>query len=215
MKIALFALVGALAGLPLKAYTGRLVRERETEPRVHRMLCGRLAALAWIALSSLGPALIAAALPAVPMVRLIQYALMFFAILCLSAVDIAVRCIPNALLMAILLAFLGGNVALGDFGNILSGLLGAVVATVVFLFPSRMGMNIGWGDIKYAAVIGLCFGLAGLLQVTLVMGLALAVYAAYLLLTKRGNLFTTAAMGPYLSLGAMTTMVFPVLQKMF
>ena len=213
MKTALFALAGALAGLPLMALSARLVRMRETTPRVHRMFSGRLAALAWIAVSALGPALIAAALAAAPMVRLIQYALMFFVILCLSAVDIAVRRIPNPLLAALLLLFLIGSAATGDFKSILSGLLGAAIATAVFLFPSKLGMNIGWGDIKYAAVIGLCFGLTGFLQVTLVMALGLAVYAVYLHITRTGNLFTSAAIGPYLSLGVMTAMVFPVLQN--
>jgi len=213
MTIALFALCGALLALPVRALAGKLVRTREAGAERGRMFCGKHAVPVWIAVSALGPALIAAALPAAGMVRLIQYALVFFVILCLSAVDVTVRRIPNVLLALLVAIFLVGDAVTGGFTNLKSGLLGAVIAVAVFIIPSKMGLNIGWGDVKYAAVIGLCFGLAGFLQVTLVMALALAAYAAYLRATKKGNLYSSAAMGPYLSLGVMTAMVFPVLQN--
>lgn len=214
MAIPIFALVGGLMALPARALAKKLVRDRQGEPCESRMLCGMYSAEAWVAVSILGWALIAAANQTAGMVRLIQFVCVFEIMLCLSAVDFVTRRIPNELLAALLLVFVIGTAAEGGTAGttLTSKLLGALIASVVFILPSKMGMNIGWGDIKYATVIGLGVGLAGFLQVTAVMALALGAYAVYLYLARRGTVKSFAAMGPYLSLGVMSTLVFPVLQ---
>lgn len=215
MWIPIFAAAGALCAIPTRTLARRLINNRTEEPSTSRILCGRLSLGLWVGICMLGWSLIAAVLQEAGMVRLIQSVLVFQIILCLSAVDIVIRRIPNELLLALLLAYAIGHTINAGWSGFTSNLLGAAVAAVVFILPSKLGMIIGWGDVKYAVVLGFCFGLTGILQVMLVMGVTLGFYAAYLYLSRRGNLKSTSAMGPYISLGAMATMVFPVLHTIF
>jgi Flp pilus assembly protein protease CpaA len=107
--------------------------------------------------------------------------------------------------------FLASRLTEGGFTGIKSNLFGAILASVVFLVPSRLGLSIGWGDVKYAFVAGLCFGLLSFVQIMLVAAAGLGVYAVYLYATKKGTLKSSAAMGPYISLGVVATMLFPIL----
>lgn len=215
MPILLFALAGAICSVPIRLLTRRLVAARGGRPDESRLLSGMLSAALFTALGALGFALISVVIPMTDIVRLIQFLLVFLILLSLSAVDIVVRRIPNELLLALILLYALGHTLNAGWSGITTNLMGAAVAAILFTFPARLGLQIGWGDIKYAVVIGFCFGLAGLLQVTLVMGLGLGLYAAYLYISRRGGLFTSAAIGPYLSLGAVATMVFPVFTTIF
>lgn len=215
MPILLFALAGAICAIPVRLLTRRLVAVRGGRPDESRLLGGRLSAALFPALGALGFALISAVIPMADMVRLIQFLLVFLILLSLSAVDIVVRRIPNELLLALILVYALGHTLGAGWSGIPTNLLGAAIAAILFTFPARLGLQIGWGDIKYAVVIGFCFGLSGLLQVTMVMGLGLGLYAAYLYISRKGGLFTSAAIGPYLSLGAVATMVFPVFTTIF
>ncbi|MEL7602255.1 MAG: prepilin peptidase [Bacillota bacterium] len=215
MLILLFALAGAICSVPIRLLTRQLVAARGGRPDESRLLSGVLSAALFTALGALGFALLSAVIPMTDIVRLIQFLLVFLILLSLSAVDIVVRRIPNELLLALILVYALGHTLNVGWSGITTNLLGAAIAAILFTLPARLGLQIGWGDIKYAVVIGFCFGLAGLLQVTLVMGLGLGLYAAYLYISRRGGLFTSAAIGPYLSLGAVATMVFPVFTTIF
>lgn len=211
MTIPVFAVIGALVALPARSLSQKLIRDRQGEPCVSRMLCGTHSAAGWAVISMLGWALIAAANREAGMVRLIQFVCVFELMLCLSAVDILIRRIPNELLLALLSVFVIGGIAGGTL-QFKSNLLGALIAAAAFTLPSKMGVNIGWGDVKYAAVIGFGLGLIGFLQVTAVMAITLGIYTVYLYVTRRGSIKSFAAIGPYLSLGAVSALVFPVLQ---
>ena len=216
MLILLFALAGAICAIPVRLLTRRLVAVRGGHPDEARLLCGRLSAVLFMALGSLGFSLISVVIPMTDMVRLIQFLLVFLILLSLSVVDIVIRRIPNELLLALILTYALGHSLDAGWSGITTNLLGAAIAAVLFTLPTRMGLfPIGWGDVKYAVVIGFCFGLLGLLQVTMVMGLGLGLYTAYLYISRRGGLFTSAAIGPYLSAGAVATMVFPVFTTIF
>ena len=215
MWIPILAAAGALCAIPTRILARRLIHNRTEEQSTSRILYGRLSLGVWMGICMLAWSLIAAVLQGAGMVRLIQSVLVFQIILCLSAVDIVIRRIPNELLLALLLAYAAGHTVSPGWSSFTSNLLGAVIAAAVFILPSKLGMNIGWGDVKYATVIGFCFGLTGILQVMLVTGVSLGFYAVYLYWSRRGNLKSTAAMGPYISLGAMATMVFPVLHTIF
>ncbi len=215
MWIPIFAAAGALCAIPTRTLARRLINNRTEEQSTSRILYGRLSLGLWMGICTLAWSLIAAMTQEAGMVRLIQSVLVFQIILCLSAVDIVIRRIPNELLLALLLAYAAGHTVSPGWSGFTSNLLGAAVAAAVFMLPSKLGMIIGWGDVKYAVVIGFCFGLTGILQVMLVMGLSLGVYTAYLYLSRRGSVKSTAAMGPYISLGAMATMVFPVYHTIF
>lgn len=216
MPMLLFALAGAICCIPVRLLTRRLVEVRGGNPDESRLLNGHLSAALFLVIGALGFVLISVVIPMADMVRLIQFLLVFLVLLSLSVVDIVVRRIPNELLLALIVIYALGHTLGAGWSGVTKNLMGAAIAAVLFTLPARMGLfPIGWGDVKYAVVIGFCFGLAGLLQVTMVMGLGLGIYTAYLYISHRGGLFTSAAIGPYLSAGAVATMVFPVFTTIF
>ncbi|MDD2459306.1 MAG: prepilin peptidase [Eubacteriales bacterium] len=137
-----------------------------------------------------------------------------FASLTLSAVDLAIRKIPNETLLVLLLGRLVDLVFrfdLKQFGTSGVGLLaGYFLLTVV----AGLGFPLGKGDIKLAAVIGFCLGVQGLLQSLVILGLFSAIYLLLYQLTKRDNLKLKSAMGPFLAIGMLVSYIFP-LQSLF
>lgn len=203
--------LGALAGYPARMLSRRLIEDRVESVPESRLMQGRYSLPLWMSASSLGWCAIALALPTASAAQLAYTIAIFEIVLCISAVDGLIRKIPNELLISLILMFLASRLTEGGFTGIKSNLFGAILASVVFLVPSRLGLNIGWGDVKYAFVAGLCFGLLSFVQIMLVAAAGLGVYAVYLYATKKGTLKSSAAMGPYISLGVVATMLFPVL----
>jgi Flp pilus assembly protein protease CpaA len=203
--------LGALAGYPARMLSCRLIEDRVESVPESKLMQGRYSLPLWMSASSLGWCAIALALPTASVAQLAYTIAIFEIVLCISAVDGLIRKIPNELLISLILMFLASRLTEGGFTGIKSNLFGAILASVVFLVPSRLGLNIGWGDVKYAFVAGLCFGLLSFVQIMLVAAAGLGVYAVYLYATKKGTLKSSAAMGPYISLGVVATMLFPIL----
>lgn len=203
--------LGALAGYPARMLSCRLIEDRAESVPESKLMQGRYSLPLWMSASSLGWCAIALALPTASVAQLAYTIAIFEIVLCISAVDGLIRKIPNELLISLILMFLASRLTEGGFTGIKSNLFGAILASVVFLVPSRLGLSIGWGDVKYAFVAGLCFGLLSFVQIMLVAAAGLGVYAVYLYATKKGTLKSSAAMGPYISLGVVATMLFPIL----
>lgn len=146
----------------------------------------------------------------------IEYILYISIALDIAFVDFKIRKIPNELLLSmflirmifILLAILQGA---GVKEASSPSVLGFAVGLVLFLIPSFFSIPIGAGDIKYCAAIGFCLGIVGYLQAMLIMAFSMSIYLVYLMVTKKGNMKTAAAVGPYLSLGVIATLLFQVL----
>lgn len=206
--------LGALAGYPARMLSYRLIEDRVQEFPESKLMQGRLSLVLWMTASALGWGAIALALGAASTAQLAYTIAIFEIVLCISAVDGLIRKIPNELLISLLLVFLASRLTEGGLAGFKNNLFGAGIASIVFLIPSKLGLNIGWGDVKYAFVAGLCFGLLSFVQIMLVMAAGLGVYAIYLYATKKGTFKTSAAMGPYLSLGVFSAMVFPLLARL-
>ncbi len=202
--------LGALAGYPARMLAVRLIEDRVESVPESKLMQGRYSLPIWMSASSLGWCAVALALPAASVAQLAYTIAIFEIVLCISAVDGLIRKIPNELLVSLMLIFLASRLTGGGLAGIKSNLFGAILASVVFLVPSRLGLCIGWGDVKYAFVAGLCFGLLSFVQIMLVAAVGLSVYAVYLYATRKGTLKTSAAMGPYISLGVVATMLFPM-----
>ena len=149
----------------------------------------------------------------------IEYLIIISIALNITAVDYLIRKIPNESLLALMLSktvFLAiqlvGNANLAEnfWKTVKPSVIGLVVGFGIFLIPSLLHIMIGVGDIKYSGVIGYCMGLGYFLQSMAIMGIALLIYLAYLLITRKGNLKTPAAIGPYLSLGVVLTIFLPL-----
>lgn len=132
----------------------------------------------------------------------------------IAGVDFKIRKIPNELLLVLLVVktvFL--IIALANrepfFETVIPALVGLVVGFVLFFIPAMFKVSIGAGDLKFSAVIGFCLGYQLFLQAMILMAVFVAVYLVYLLVTKKGNLKTVTAMGPYLAFGSVLTMLFP------
>lgn len=132
----------------------------------------------------------------------------------IACVDFKIRKIPNELLLVLLVAktvFLSLALIDGEPFKVvmLPSLLGLVVGFVLFFLPALLRVSIGAGDLKFSAVIGFCLGYRLFLQAMILMAVFVLIYLVYLLVTKKGNLKTVTAMGPYLAIGSVLTMLFP------
>ncbi len=205
---------GALAGYPARMLTKRLIENRVDNVPSSKLMDGRGSLAIWMTASAALWLAISFAMTASSTAELAFAIAASEIVLCISAVDGLIKKIPNELLVALVLVFFASRVTGGGLAGFKWNVFGALLASVVFLLPSRLGMSIGWGDVKYAFVAGLCFGLLSFVQIMLVMAAGLGVYAVYLGVTKKGTLKTSAAMGPYLSLGVVATMLFPVLTNL-
>lgn len=141
-----------------------------------------------------------------------QTMLLFSICLCIGWIDWLIRKIPNELLLALILCKVVFLTTGHHLAFLIQGLIGLAIGFFVFMLPSILKIPIGAGDIKYAAVIGFYLGVLNFIQVMLVTALALLIYLVYLLITKKGNWKTAAAMGPYLSLGSIFTVLFPIMK---
>ncbi len=149
----------------------------------------------------------------------IEYLLYICIVLDIAFVDYIVRKIPNELILSmfiikIIFIIISIINSAGVKSVLLPSVLGLVVGAVLFFIPSFFAKQIGAGDIKYCAAIGFCFGIYDYLQSMIIMAFALLVLLAYLMATKKGNLKTLSAMGPYLSFGVIVTVIFPIIRQM-
>lgn len=134
-------------------------------------------------------------------------------------IDLAIRRIPNELLLTMLIASLAKFIAEpliyeGSIKqNLILAVVGIVCGFVLFSLPQKLGRYIGAGDIKLSAVIGFSLGVVGYLQAMIIMALIMLVYLVILLVTKKGNMKSFAPMGPALCVGAIISLLFPMLSN--
>lgn len=134
-------------------------------------------------------------------------------------IDLAIRRIPNELLLTMLIVSLVKFIAEpliyeGSIKqNLILAVVGIVCGFVLFSLPQKLGRYIGAGDIKLSAVIGFSLGLVGYLQAMIIMALIMLVYLVILLITKKGNMKSFAPMGPALCVGSIISLLFPILSN--
>lgn len=202
-------LLGFAAGWLFYFLTAFLIRKKAADPekadRIRKTSCRWI----YVLLSTLGFGLICIWIKS-PAAR---YETMLVYSICLSIawVDGMIRKIPNEWLLALLMCKLVFLFIDRRPDLLVRGMIGLAAGFVLFMLPSLLGISMGAGDIKYAAVAGFYFGAYGLVQVVLIMALGLLLYFLYLLITKKGGLKTAAAIGPYLSFGVLFTALFPLL----
>ena len=208
MVLPVSILMGGALGEAARRVSRRLIANRIGQLMEPPSLNGQWGSLQWILSGALGCGAIAfwCADP----VKGVETAMIFLVLVSISAVDDSIRKIPNELLLMLLILKLGAVAASGSLAPLLPALAGMVVGAVVFIIPSKLGIFIGWGDIKMAAAAGFCLGVVGVLQAVLVMGAIIALYSLYLIITKSGGMKTKVAIGPPLSLGMMVSLLLPL-----
>lgn len=133
----------------------------------------------------------------------------------IGVVDMDIKKIPNSSVLALLAVRTAALIYAIATGapvkeTLIPSLIGLAAGFILYQLPMLIGIPIGTGDVKYSSAIGYCLGAFGYLQAALIMAVGLMVYLVYLVATKKGSLKTSVPMGPYLSLGAVVTVLFPV-----
>ncbi len=134
----------------------------------------------------------------------------------IGVVDLDIKKIPNSSVLALLIIRTTAiiyeiavqKVPLKEC--LIPSLIGLAGGFILYQLPLFFGVPIGTGDVKYSAVIGYCLGAFGYLQAALIMAAGLMIYLAYLVITKKGSRKTAVPMGPYLSVGVVATVLFPL-----
>ena len=124
--------------------------------------------------------------------KTLESMMLFSICVILSTVDISIRKIPNELVLMTL--FVGAAFMI-------------VIGFVIFLLPAMIGKGAGWGDVKYAAAVGFCLGVYGIISAIMIMTFILMIYAAYLIIRGKGNLKSKVALGPFMASGFVSVLV--------
>ncbi|MBQ2963083.1 MAG: prepilin peptidase [Clostridia bacterium] len=205
--------LGTLSALAFNRISVFQVQKRTQESAKIETLKNTALIVGWVLLSG---ALFAAVFAryADTAVRLESVAYISIAI-SIGAVDMDIKKIPNSSVLALLTVrtvALIYQIATGAplKETLIPSLVGLAAGFILYQLPMLIGIPIGTGDVKYSAAIGYCLGAFGYIQAALIMAVGLLVYLVYLVATKKGSLKTSVPMGPYLSLGAVVTVLFPV-----
>lgn len=133
----------------------------------------------------------------------------------IGVVDLDIKKIPNSSVLSLMIIRTAALIYATATGvplkqTVIPSLIGLAAGFILYQLPMLIGIPIGTGDVKYSAAIGYCLGAFGYLQAALIMAAGLVVYLIYLMATKKGSLKTAVPMGPYLSLGVVVTILYPV-----
>ncbi len=208
VKVLISILIGSLAGLGMYEWSRWLVRRRTGMPAGGLLLGGRWSPVIWLLAGAAACGAMAYWMKSTT--QSIECMAAFFLLLSLSAIDGRIRKIPNELLLALLILKIISLILDGQFPQIVPGLIGMIFGYILFLLPAKLGISMGWGDIKLAAVAGFYLGIFGLFQAVMIMAGILGLYGIFLITTKKGSLKSKVAIGPSLSLGMLATLLFPL-----
>lgn len=139
--------------------------------------------------------------------RTLEYMMLFSICIILSAVDISIKKIPNELVLMTLFvggAFIVTGQPLASLGMNVFGLL---IGFIIFFLPALIGKGAGWGDVKYAAAVGFCLGVYGIISAIIIMTFFLMIYAIYLIISGKGNLKSKVALGPFMASGFVSVII--------
>lgn len=208
ISLLLYIIAGGVLGECMRRLTRRLIQNRTGQPVEKPLLKSRWSPWVWIITCAAAFGIIALFIS--DRISSIEYMGVFLILISITVIDISIRKIPNELLIMLLGIKLGAILFSLNPALLLPALLGLLVGLALFLVPLFIGVGVGWGDVKLAAAAGFCLGIAGILQTTIVMAAVMAIYLLFLIITKKGNRKTKAALGPSLSIGMMVTLLFPL-----
>jgi prepilin signal peptidase PulO-like enzyme (type II secretory pathway) len=204
----LLVLLGGLLGTCMLYLTRYFILKRTSEKAMGLLVDKSWSWILWALIGAVGCFIIV--IISDDTLSTYEYMAIYFVLISLSVVDGTIRKIPNELLLALIILKLIFVGITGEWATLLYALAGFAVGWVLFVVPSVLGLSIGWGDVKLAAVTGFYLGIIGLIQAMVIMGIILAVYGAYLLITKKGSLKSKVAIGPPLSMGILVTLLYPI-----
>lgn len=202
----IWLLIGLVMGLFAKVLSKKLIHNR-AGAQITLKLYNDKSTFVWMALSGAAYFAISKAFSG-SLIQAVESMLIFTICLSLSAVDFEIRKIPNVLLLSLIILKVIMLIMVKESAvSLISGLF---FAFVVFTLPAKFGKPIGAGDIKLATVTGFYLGSWGFVQAMAIMGICLLFYWAYLYVSRKGNLQTSIALGPYISIGFVIAQCIPL-----
>lgn len=135
---------------------------------------------------------------------------LLFNLIVIFFADVKYMIIPDQILISLLVVSIPFFLI-----NIFNHLLAAVILCVIFyfLFFITRGRGLGFGDVKFAFVIGFLQGIElGFLSIYLSFILG-GIFATILLFLKKKNMKSKIAFGPFLVLGVIISLFFPQLVR--
>ena len=204
-------LLGGLVGLLMEKIAIYMINQRVSQPIVHGFSGSNRITIAWVVINALNWFLIM--LIGGLNAKTIECILILSACIIISVVDITIRKIPNEMLLftliiGIIFVFVNNQVS-----SINLNIIGFIVGFILFFLPAMIGKGAGWGDVKYAAVVGFCLGIYNFLTAVIIMTLILLVYTAYIMITGKGNLKTKIALGPFLASAFVIVLVLNIINS--
>lgn len=160
---------------------------------------------------------------------LIKYVILTPMLIIAFVIDYKYQIIPNRLNLCIFEVGLASSFVLGLYSMnlITDALLGMLAGGGIFLIITLIGGLIagkeamGFGDVKFMGALGLYFGFANIILITLMAFLFAAVISVFLLATKIKKKSEYIPFGPFIVMGCFVNMLVPfniiflVLAKIF
>ena len=143
-----------------------------------------------------------------PLPLVIEYMIFWEAVFLCAVIDLKVKKIPNKIILILFVVRIVGLIfeyihdgAFSTDKLIFSG-LGLLVGGLFMLICMLLSKGgVGAGDVKLIAVIGLYYGLAGVLSILMVTLFFAAIYSIVMLLTKKAKMKSTLPMAPFIFIG--------------
>ncbi|OXS25390.1 MAG: hypothetical protein BI182_09390 [Acetobacterium sp. MES1] len=190
-------MIGAVTGVLMKEATDYLVRQRVKTLTNHQLSGNVTKTIFWAMLNATIWLIFVKLNGLEP--KTLECMLLFSICVILSAVDISIKKIPNELVLMTI--FVGGAFIITGqpIASIGMNIFGLVIGFIIFFLPAIIGKGAGWGDVKYAAAVGFCLGVYGIISAIMIMTFFLMIYTAYLIIRRKGNLKSKVALGPFMA----------------
>lgn len=209
--------IGVVAGLAMNRIAVFQVKRRTEESAKREAVDNVVLAVIWALISGILFAVIFKLYGTTA--KRLEYVAYISIALSIGVVDLDIQKIPNLSVLALLVVRSAAVVyelvtGVSAKEALFPSAIGLAAAFILYQIPMFFGIPIGVGDVKFASAIGCCLGIFGFLQSAIIMAIGLVLFLVYLMARKKGNLKTKVPMGPFLALGSVATIIYPVFTGM-
>lgn len=216
LKLAVGIVYGLVVGVLSIPLSKKLILKRSDDPGDTIVLNSKIPQIGIICAGFVSG--ICLAVTADDWALMVRNLLLLLPMLSIAIVDGLIRKIPNPLLLAMIavqVVYVTYYCIANDTTQLLvSAGFGLFIGFLCCTVPSILRIPVGAGDIKYSAVIGLCIYFVNYMQAMIIMGVLAIVAFVFLKVTRKGGMKTLIPMGPFLSIGAVISMCFPLLESL-
>lgn len=197
--------LGAIIGVCMEKASLYLIKRRENTLRVYQFSGSEKKTLFWAGINGTGWLMLIKinGLEA----NTLECMLLLSVCIVLSVVDMSIKKIPNELIILTLIIGAAFSITSQPIWSLGINVFGLGLGFIIFFLPAIIGKGAGWGDVKFAAAVGFCLGVYGILSAVLIMAICLLGYIVYLIISGKGNLKTRVALGPFIASGFISVLI--------